>query len=344
MKLFFPENYKAKLDLKQTEKAIKFVKDFFQENLSAELRLRRVTAPLFVLKGTGINDDLNGVERAVTFAVREMNDAKAEVVHSLAKWKRLMLAQYGIPAGYGIYTDMNAIRADEELSNIHSLYVDQWDWEKVLMSQQRSLEYLKKVVGQIYSVLLRTEFVVYENYPTIKPLLPEEIHFVHAEELVQRYPKLSAKEREFEVAKQYGAVFIIGIGGALSNGQKHDGRAPDYDDWTTDNSDGFKGLNGDIVIWNPILQQSLEISSMGIRVDKEALLRQLAITGFSERKELLFHKKLLNGELPLSIGGGIGQSRLCMYLLRKAHIGEVQASLWPEEMVQQCAEHNIFMV
>lgn len=344
MKLYFPENYKPKLDLKQTEKAIKFVKDFFQENLSAELRLRRVTAPLFVLKGTGINDDLNGVERAVTFAVREMNDAKAEVVHSLAKWKRLMLAQYGIPAGYGIYTDMNAIRADEELSNIHSLYVDQWDWEKVLTSQQRSLEYLKKVVGQIYSVLLRTEFMVYENYPTIKPLLPEEIHFIHSEELVQRYPKLSAKEREFEIAKQYGAVFIIGIGGVLSNGQKHDGRAPDYDDWTTDNSDGFKGLNGDIVIWNPILQQSLEISSMGIRVDKEALLRQLAITGFSERKELLFHKKLLNGELPLSIGGGIGQSRLCMYLLRKAHIGEVQASLWPEEMVQQCAEHNIFMV
>jgi aspartate--ammonia ligase len=344
MKLFFPENYKAKLDLKQTEKAIKFVKDFFQENLSAELRLRRVTAPLFVLKGTGINDDLNGVERAVTFAVREMNDAKAEVVHSLAKWKRLMLAQYGIPAGYGIYTDMNAIRADEELSNIHSLYVDQWDWEKVLTSQQRNLEYLKKVVGQIYSVLLRTEFMVYENYPAIKPLLPEELHFIHSEELVQRYPNLSAKEREFEIAKQYGAVFIIGIGGVLSNGQKHDGRAPDYDDWTTDNSDGFKGLNGDIVIWNPILQQSLEISSMGIRVDKEALLRQLAITGFSERKELLFHKKLLNGELPLSIGGGIGQSRLCMYLLRKAHIGEVQASLWPEDMVQQCAEHNIFMV
>ena len=344
MKLYFPESYKPKLDLKQTEKAIKFVKDFFQESLSAELRLRRVTAPLFVLKGTGINDDLNGIERPVTFAVKEMDDAKAEVVQSLAKWKRLMLAQYGIPAGYGIYTDMNAIRPDEELSNIHSLYVDQWDWEKVLTGKQRNLEYLKKVVVQIYSVLLRTEFMVYENYPAIKPLLPEEIHFVHSEELVRRFPKLTTKERETEIVKEYGAVFIIGIGGELSDGKKHDGRAPDYDDWTSENSDGFKGLNGDIVIWNPTLQQTLEISSMGIRVDKEALLRQLEITGLSERKELFFHKKLLKYELPLSVGGGIGQSRLCMYLLRKAHIGEVQASLWPEAMIQQCAEHNIFMV
>ncbi|HZK98169.1 MAG TPA: aspartate--ammonia ligase [Prolixibacteraceae bacterium] len=344
MKLYLPENYKSKLDLKQTEKAIKFVKDFFQENLSAELRLRRVTAPLFVLKGTGINDDLNGVERPVTFAVKEMNDAKAEVVHSLAKWKRLILAQYGIPVGYGIYTDMNAIRADEELTNIHSLYVDQWDWEKVLTAKQRNLEYLKKVVNQIYAVMLRTEFMVYENYPAIKPILPEEITFIHAEELAQRFPALTSKEREYEIAKEHGAVFIIGIGGALSNGEKHDGRAPDYDDWTTENSDGFKGLNGDIIIWNPVLQQSLEISSMGIRVDKEALLRQLAITGLTQRKDLLFHKKLLKNELPQSVGGGIGQSRLCMYLLRKAHIGEVQASLWPEEMIQQCAEHNIFMV
>ena len=344
MKLYLPENYKSKLDLKQTEKAIKFVKDFFQENLSAELRLRRVTAPLFVLKGTGINDDLNGVERPVTFAVKEMNDAKAEVVHSLAKWKRLILAQYGIPIGYGIYTDMNAIRADEELTNIHSLYVDQWDWEKVLTAKQRNLEYLKKVVNQIYAVMLRTEFMVYENYPAIKPILPEEITFIHAEELAQRFPALTSKEREYEIAKEHGAVFIMGIGGALSNGEKHDGRAPDYDDWTTENSAGFKGLNGDIIIWNPVLQQSLEISSMGIRVDKEALLRQLAITGLTQRKDLLFHKKLLKNELPQSVGGGIGQSRLCMYLLRKAHIGEVQASLWPEEMIQQCAEHNIFMV
>lgn len=344
MKLFFPENYKAKLDLKQTEKAIKLIKDFCQENLSSELRLRRVTAPLFVMKGTGINDDLNGIERPVTFAVKEMNDAKAEVVHSLAKWKRLMLAHYGIPVGYGIYTDMNAIRPDEELTNIHSLYVDQWDWEKVITAKQRDIEYLKKVVNQIYAVLLRTEFVVYENYPAIKPMLPEEITFIYSEELLQRYPKLTPKEREQAITKEHGAVFIIGIGGKLSNGEIHDGRAPDYDDWTTPNAGGYKGLNGDILIWNPVLQQSFEISSMGIRVDKEALLRQLDIAGANDRKELLFHKKLLKDELPLSIGGGIGQSRLCMYFLRKAHIGEVQASLWPDEMVQQCAEHNIHMV
>lgn len=344
MKLFFPENYKPKLDLKQTEKAIKLIKDFFQENLSSELRLRRVTAPLFVLKGTGINDDLNGVERPVSFAVKEMNDARAEVVHSLAKWKRLMLAHYGIPIGYGIYTDMNAIRPDEELTNIHSLYVDQWDWEKVITARLRDIDYLKKVVNQIYAVLLRTEFVVYENYPSIKPMLPEEITFIYAEELVQRYPNLTPKEREHEITKACGAVFIIGIGGKLSNGEAHDGRAPDYDDWTTPNSGGYFGLNGDILIWNPVLQQSLEISSMGIRVDKAALLRQLELAGANDRKELMFHKKLLKDELPLSIGGGIGQSRLCMYFLRKAHIGEVQASLWPEEMVQQCAEHNIYMV
>ena len=344
MKLFFPENYKAKLDLKQTEKAIKLIKDFFQENLSSELRLRRVTAPLFVLNGTGINDDLNGIERPVSFAVKEMNDAKAEVVQSLAKWKRMMLGQYGIPAGYGIYTDMNAIRPDEELTNIHSLYVDQWDWEKVISVKQRNIEYLKKIVNQIYTVLLRAEFVVYENYPTIKPLLPEEITFIYSEELLKRFPKLTPKEREYEITKEYGAVFIIGIGGKLSNGEIHDGRAPDYDDWTTPNEGGFKGLNGDILIWNPVLQQPFEISSMGIRVDKDALLKQLEIAGANNRKELLFHKKLLKDELPLSIGGGIGQSRLCMYLLRKAHIGEVQASLWPEEMVQQCADHNIFMV
>lgn len=344
MKLYFPENYKSKLDLKQTEKAIKFIKDFFQESLSAELRLRRVTAPLFVLKGTGINDDLNGIERAVTFAVKDMNDAKAEIVQSLAKWKRMMLAQFGIPVGYGIYTDMNAIRADEELTNIHSLYVDQWDWEKVITSKQRSLDFLVRTVNQIYSVLLRTEFIVYENYPSIKPLLPEEIVFVHAQELAERFPKLTPKEREYEIVKEHGAVFIVGIGSTFPNGEKHDGRAPDYDDWTTLNSAGYLGLNGDIVIWNPILQQPFEISSMGIRVDKEGLLRQLAIAGVMERKDLLWHKKLLKDELPLSVGGGIGQSRLCMYFLRKAHIGEVQSSLWPEEMIRQCAEHNIFMV
>ncbi|GET34909.1 aspartate--ammonia ligase [Prolixibacter bellariivorans] len=344
MNLYFPENYKPLLDLKNTEKAIKFVKDFFQENLSAELRLRRVTAPLFVLKGTGVNDDLNGVERPVSFPVKEFDDQEAEVVQSLAKWKRMMLAKYGIPVGYGIYTDMNAIRADEELSNIHSLYVDQWDWEKVITSDQRTLDFLKKVVRQIYSVLLRTEFMVYENYPKLKPSLPDEITFIHAEELAERYPDLTSKEREDEAAKAYGAVFIIGIGGTMANGEVHDGRAPDYDDWSSSNSDGYKGLNGDIIVWNSILNRSFELSSMGIRVDKKALEKQLKLTGTEERKQLLFHKKLLKGELPLSIGGGIGQSRLCMYFLRKAHIGEVQASLWPEDMVQQCADHNIVLV
>ena len=344
MKLIFPENYKAKLDLKQTEKAIKFIKDLFQENLSAELRLRRVTAPLFVKKGTGINDDLNGIEKAVSFAVKDMGGEQAEVVQSLAKWKRLMLANYGIPTGYGLYTDMNAIRPDEELSNIHSLYVDQWDWEKVISAKQRNVDTLKKVVKQIYAVLLRTEFIVYENYPTIKPILPEEIYFVHAEELLAKFPKLTPKQREYEITKEHGAVFIIGIGGKLTNGEIHDGRAPDYDDWTTPNSDGFLGLNGDILVWNPVLEQPFELSSMGIRVDKEALLKQLEISGAQERKELFFHKKLLKDELPLTIGGGIGQSRLCMFFLRKAHIGEVQASIWPDEMVKQCAERNIFMV
>lgn len=344
MHLYLPKDYKPILDLKQTERAIKFIKDFFQENLSAELRLRRVTAPLFVMKGTGINDDLNGIERAVSFPVKEFGDKEAEVVHSLAKWKRLMLGKYGIPRGYGIYTDMNAIRADEELSNIHSLYVDQWDWEKVVSREQRTIDYLMKTVNQIYGVLLRTEFMVYERYPYIKPMLPEEITFVHAEELAEQYPELTPRDRETEVAQKYGAVFIIGIGGMMPNGEKHDGRAPDYDDWSTPNAGGYSGLNGDIILWNDLLQRSFEISSMGIRVDKEALLRQLELAGLEERKELFFHKKLLKDELPLSVGGGIGQSRLCMYFLRKAHIGEVQSSIWPKEMIQQCDEHNIVLV
>jgi aspartate--ammonia ligase len=344
MKLYFPPNYKPSLDLKQTEKAIKFVKDFFQENLSAELRLRRVTAPLFVMKGTGINDDLNGVERPVAFPVKEFGEEIVEVVQSLAKWKRLMLAKYGIPQGYGIYTDMNAVRPDEELTNIHSLYVDQWDWEKVLTKEERNLDFLKKTVRKLYSVLLRTEFMVYEHYPEIKPILPEEITFIHTEELAEQYPDLAPAERETKAAKKYGAIFVIGIGGEMPNGEIHDGRAPDYDDWSSPNSAGFIGLNGDIVVWNPILNRAFELSSMGIRVDKEALLRQLKIRGTEERQELYFHKKLLKDELPLSIGGGIGQSRLCMFFLQKAHIGEVQASLWPDEMIEQCAEHNIFMV
>ena len=344
MKLYFPENYKSHLDLKQTEKAIKLVKDFFQQDLASELKLSRVTAPLFVMKGTGINDDLNGIERPVAFPVKELDDKVAEVVHSLAKWKRMTLADLEIDPGYGLYTDMNAIRPDEELTNIHSLYVDQWDWERVITQEERNLDFLKKVVRKIYTVLLRTEFHVYEHYPQIKPILPEEITFIHTEELEASYPNLSPKERENTVAEKYGAVFLIGIGGELPSGKIHDGRAPDYDDWTTETVNGYKGLNGDIVIWNPVLQSSFEISSMGIRVDKATLLHQLKLTNTENRKDLLWHKRLLNDEFPLSIGGGIGQSRICMYFLRKAHIGEIQSSIWPDEMYEQCSRHNIHLV
>ncbi|MBQ6227145.1 MAG: aspartate--ammonia ligase [Prevotella sp.] len=337
-KLIRPSRYTALLGMRQTEQGIKLIKDFFQQNLSTELRLHRVTAPLFVLKGLGINDDLNGVERPVTFPIKDLGDANAEVVHSLAKWKRLTLAEYEIEPGYGVYTDMNAIRADEELDNIHSLYVDQWDWEAVINKEDRTVAYLKDVVRRIYCAIRRTEYLVCETYPQIKPFLPETIHFVHSEELLQMYPHLTPKEREDEICKKYGAVFLIGIGGKLSNGEPHDGRAPDYDDWSTIAEDGRPGLNGDILIWYPVLERSLEISSMGIRVDKESLLRQLEISGKQERRELFFHRQLLEGNLPLSIGGGIGQSRLCMMLLQKAHIGEIQASIWPEDMLRECAK------
>ena len=331
-----PIDYSAALDMKQTEHGIKQIKEFFQQNLSTELRLRRVTAPLFVLKGLGINDDLNGVERAVTFPIKDLGDAKAEVVHSLAKWKRLSLAEYKIEPGYGIYTDMNAIRADEELDNLHSLYVDQWDWEAVIRPEQRTVTFLKNVVERIYAAIRRTEYLVCENYPCIKPFLPEKITFVHSEDLLAMYPNKSPKEREDAICEKYGAVFLIGIGGKLANGEKHDGRAPDYDDWTTVGENNKAGLNGDILIWYPVLGRSFELSSMGIRVNKEALLRQLRMEGKEERMQLYFHKKLLDGELPESIGGGIGQSRLCMVLLHKAHIGEIQASIWPDEMRSEC--------
>lgn len=335
------ESYKPLLDKIQTEKGIKLIKDFFQQNLATEMRLRRVTAPLFVLKGLGINDDLNGVERAVSFPIKDLQDQRAEVVHSLAKWKRLTLANLGIEKGYGIYTDMNAIRADEELDNLHSLYVDQWDWEAVISKEDRTVAYLKSVVRRIYSAILRTEYLACENYPCLNPFLPEEIHFVHAQELLEMYPDKTPKEREDLICKKYGAVFLMGIGGALSNGEKHDGRAPDYDDWSTKNEEGFEGLNGDILIWYPILNRSFELSSMGIRVDIDALNKQLAIENKEERKSLYFHQKLLNNELPLSIGGGIGQSRLCMVLLHKAHIGEIQVSIWPENMRLECEKINI---
>ena len=330
--------------MKQTEQAIKLLKDFVESNLSAELQLRRITAPLFVLKGMGLNDDLNGTERAVTFPIKDMDEAQAEIVHSLAKWKRVKLAEYRIMTGYGLYTDMNAIRADEELDNLHSLYVDQWDWEMSIAKKDRSLDYLKHVVVKIFHVLKRTEFYMYENYPALEPMLPDSITFVHSEELLAMYPDKTPKEREHLITQKHGIVFIIGIGGKLANGEPHDGRSPDYDDWTTPTVNGYCGLNGDLLIWNPVLECSLEISSMGIRVDPETMLRQLAIRNAEDRKKLMFHQKLLNGELPQSIGGGIGQSRLCMYYLRKAHIGETQAGIWPQEMIDQCRKNNIVLV
>jgi aspartate--ammonia ligase len=342
--LFKPKNYKPLLTLKETELGIAKIKDFFQANLSSELRLRRVTAPLFVLRGTGINDDLNGVERAVNFPIKDMGDARAEVVHSLAKWKRLTLGTYGIENGYGIYTDMNAIRADEELGNLHSLYVDQWDWERVMTAEERNVEFLKSIVRKIYAAFLRTEYLVSESFPEIAPYLPEEITFVHSEELRQLYPNLTAKERENEFARIHKAIFVMGIGGPLGDGQKHDGRAPDYDDWTTVAENGLPGLNGDIIFWNPVLEMAFEVSSMGIRVDKAALLRQLEMEGKMDRLEMYFHKRLVDGSLPLSIGGGIGQSRLCMFFLRKAHIGEIQASIWPAQMYKDCYDLNILLI
>lgn len=342
--LITPEYYTPLLDLKQTELGIKQIKEFFQLNLSSELRLRRVTAPLFVLKGMGINDDLNGVERPVSFPIKDMGDAKAEVVHSLAKWKRMTLADYHIEPGYGIYTDMNAIRADEELGNLHSLYVDQWDWERVITPADRTIDFLKEIVNRIYAAMIRTEYMVYEMYPQIKPCLPEKLHFVHAEELRQLYPNLSPKKREHAITQKYGAVFIVGIGCELGDGKKHDGRAPDYDDYSTPGLNGLPGLNGDLLVWDTPLQRSIELSSMGIRVDKEALIRQLKASGEEQRLELYFHKRLMNDTLPLSIGGGIGQSRLCLFYLRKAHIGEIQASIWPEDMRKECLKHNIYLI
>lgn len=341
MKLYIPENYRSILDVNQTEQAIKLIKDFFQMNLAAELRLHRITAPLFVRKGTGINDDLNGVERPVSFPIKEMGDEVAEIVQSLAKWKRMALANLNMKEGHGIYTDMNAIRPDEELSNIHSLYVDQWDWERVISDDERNLEFLKKIVRNIYSALINTEFYVSDNFPEIEPQLPEEITFFHAEELAELYPELTPFEREAVIAQKHSAVFIIGIGGMMPNGEMHDGRAPDYDDWTTPTVKGYKGLNGDLILWNDILNRQLEISSMGIRVNPDAMQKQLKIRGMEDRKELMWHKMLLEGKLPLTIGGGIGQSRLCMFFLRKAHIGEIQSSIWPEEMIEKCTKKGI---
>ncbi len=344
MSLIIPQNYKLKLLPETTEIAIKMIKKDFQKKLSEALGLRRVTAPLFVLSGTGLNDDLNGVERAVSFPVKALNERKAEVVHSLAKWKRAKLGAYDIAPGYGIYTDMNAIRADEELDNLHSLYVDQWDWEKTIREEDRNLEYLKDTVRKIYQAMRETEKKVFERFPHITPRLPEQITFIHSEDLRQMYPDLTPTQRESEITKKYGAVFLIGIGAPLGDGKPHDGRAPDYDDWISDNGEGYKGLNGDILVWDSVLGRSFELSSMGIRVSPESLMTQLQLRGCPERSELNFHKRLPNHQLPFSIGGGIGQSRLCMFLLQKAHIGEVQASIWPDEQIETCKKAGIILM
>jgi len=337
----FPEGYKPVLDIRQTEKAIKNVKDTFQRELSGELKLSRVTSPLFVPKGSGINDDLNGIERPVRFEIGNMNNKEMEIVQSLAKWKRMVLADYGYQANHGLYTDMNAIRPDDDIDEIHSIYVDQWDWELVMKESDRNIDFLKKVVKKVYEAMKRTQFLVRETFPSDYDLLPEEIKFIYTEDAQKQYPELTPEEREKKLAKQYGAIFMIGIGSPLADGVKHGGRAPDYDDWSTPTTEGHKGLNGDIVVWDEVRQNSLELSSMGIRVNKEALERQLKSENCEDRADLYWHKRLLNGEFPQTIGGGIGQSRLCMFLLNKAHIAEVQASAWDQKTLDEAKELNI---
>ncbi len=333
--LILPDKYTSALDLMESQRAIKKIKDYFQQELAYGLSLRRVSAPLFVTPESGLNDNLNGVERTVQFTIKDMNEQTVEIVQSLAKWKRMALGRYGIAAGNGIYTDMNAIRRDEELDNLHSVYVDQWDWEKVITKEQRTEEYLKETVTIIYNALKNLGDYVNRLYRDIQTELPNEIYFITTQELEDMYPDLTPKHREDAITREHGAVFIMKIGGALKSGDKHDGRAPDYDDWE---------LNGDIILWNEVLDRAFEISSMGIRVDEEAMARQLALAGAEERKDLPFHKAILNRELPYSIGGGIGQSRLCMYFLRKAHIGEVQASVWPDEMISKCEAAGIHLL
>ena len=325
--------YQSKLSLIETERAIKTLKDYFESELSKELNLTRVSAPLFVKAETGLNDNLNGIERAVSFDTKSGDEV--EIVHSLAKWKRMALHRYGFTIGEGIYTDMNAIRRDEDLGPLHSIYVDQWDWEKVLTKEDRSKENLKKKVQKIFSVFKRTDDYINSVYPDLSKKLPEDIYFITTQELEDKYPGLSAKEREHAIAREKKAVFLMEIGGKLTSGEKHDGRAPDYDDWK---------LNGDILFYYEPLDIGLELSSMGIRVDEKSLDKQLSITGDDYKRELDFHKKLLAGELPYTIGGGIGQSRICMYFLDKVHIGEVQASIWPEEIIEECKAKNISLL
>lgn len=333
--LKIPDGYKPKMTVRETEKAIKFVKDAFQRNFVKNFGFERVSAPLFVVSKTGVNDDLNGVERAVRFDVLEQDGREAEIVHSLAKWKRIALKRYGFRGGEGLYTDMNAIRRDDKCDNVHSIYVDQWDWEMVISKEQRTPEFLKMAVSRIVGAIVDTLEETKKNFPVIDLKLKREVTFVSAQELLDRYPDLDAHGRETAAAKEYGTVFLTGIGGALSDGKPHDGRAPDYDDWN---------LNGDILFYDEILGESLEISSMGIRVDAESLVAQLKTTGAESRLAYDYHKDILSGELPLTIGGGIGQSRLCMLLLQKAHIGEVQVSLWPDEMRARCEAAGIHLL
>ncbi|MCR5034850.1 MAG: aspartate--ammonia ligase [Clostridia bacterium] len=334
-KLIIPEGYTPEIDYMESQRAIKKIKDFFQQELAYGLKLRRVSAPLFVAPETGLNDNLNGVERTVSFTVKDMSEKEVEIVQSLAKWKRMALGRYNFKPGTGLYTDMNAIRRDEELDNLHSIYVDQWDWEKAINKEDRTQEYLHQVVTRLYIALKNLNDFVNRHYNELKTDLPNEIFFITSQELEDMYPDLDVKAREDAICKEKRAVFIEKIGGALKSGKPHDGRAPDYDDWE---------LNGDILLWNDILECAFEISSMGIRVDEESMLRQLEIAGATERADLDFHKKILNCELPYSIGGGIGQSRLCMYFLRKAHIGEVQAAIWPEDMIAECEANDIFLL
>ena len=341
IEVFSPTGVQTPLSPLELEKAIEFVKTQFSSQLSKSLNLHKVVAPMLVKRGTGINDDLNGIERPVSFLAPALGTETVEVVHSLAKWKRMKIGMLGLDAGEGIITDMRAIRADEELSPIHSLYVDQWDWEKRISPEERTLETLKQTVKAIYAAIRTTEQELCAAFPQIAPILPEEITFLHSEDLKEEYPELSSKQREDKVAEQYGAVFIMGIGGQIAGGEPHDGRAPDYDDWSTPTEGEYKGLNGDIVVWNSVLNRAFELSSMGIRVDAESLRRQLDLAGCPDRAKLPFHAALLAEKLPQTMGGGIGQSRLCMFMLRKKHIGEVQASLWPDAMMDDCSKNDI---
>jgi len=334
-RLIIPESYTPSLNIRQTEVAIKQLKDFFEQELAKNLKLTRVSAPLFVKPETGLNDNLNGVERPVSFDVRGCNSDTVEIVHSLAKWKRMALKRYGFIPGEGLYTDMNAIRRDEDLDNLHSVYVDQWDWEKVLLKEERNEATLKDIVSDIFKVFKRTENYICDIYPQLERFLPEDIFFITTQELEDMYPELDPKQREDRIAEEKKAVFIMKIGGILNSGIKHDGRAPDYDDWE---------LNGDIIFWYPVLSRAFEVSSMGIRVDEDSLQKQLKLAGCEDRKNLGFHRDLIQKRLPYTVGGGIGQSRLCMFFLGKAHIGEVQASIWPENMIATCEELNIVLL